>query len=41
MDEVDVVGVVYDGLSIENGGVFRSDDMSRWVGLSCPPVILC
>ena len=41
MDEVDVVGVVSDGLSIENGGDFRSDDMMRWAGFSCRAVILC
>ena len=41
MDEVDVVGVISDGLSIENGGDFRSDDMMRWAGFSCRVVILC
>ena len=41
MDEVDVVGVASDGLSIENGGVIRSDDMRRWAGFSCRAIILC
>ena len=40
-EKVDVVRVVSDGLSIENGGVFRSDDMGRVAGFSCRTVILC
>ena len=40
-DEVDGVGVVSDGLSIEIGGDFRSEDMMRWAGFSCRAVILC